>query len=598
MSTSNSLNSLPKIRQPRSPTDLADGETGICGDFNVCLRHLPKANVISEKFVNFFLAEVLIHANGAPDSERFATDLLRTEILGNPNFKLLPHWVIQEPSFADGYKAHTSVGSERETELYSPRFTRYSSDWSMVSTAKLWLPLRYGMPSARNTLRWSVVDSAMLFQTLNLSPFPYRTSFHNHDYAKNQWKLENHRILLGTSDAYKNFAPSGVNETIMAGIQEGGFPGIVGGFRTFSRIRVVGRRNETTEGAVLPPGGGSLDKMKLHLVVDKDVELFCRNAAISSHYSHWKDEFWHEACRKGLRSSAQVFEHCGTAAELNSVVRMLSYRGHRKEAALVTKEVDVKNEAIKDYIESHFGTANFTLYGGCDAEILKQPGEAASSSSGNGGTSTTGAIDIGALSSLERARHRIGDHRTLKLLLDDPEAIITVAAHSATRCWMLERMAVSLVSAYPKLKIIGTCECDESDNICNSENQHRQATSPQIHDTYPLKIYQVPYDFGLSQGKTRLAQLVETQYLLVLDDDFVRTPHTCIECMLAKMFSNWHTSFLPLDLVGFPVLEDERNFGAYRGKFRLSNTALFLEPFTHGWTPDGCVRVDFCPMVG
>ena len=45
-------------------------------------------------------------------------------------------------------------------------------------------------------------------------------------------------------------------------------------------------------------------------------------------------------------------------------------RGHRKEAALVTKAVDVKNEAIKDYIESHFETANFTLYGGCDAEVL------------------------------------------------------------------------------------------------------------------------------------------------------------------------------------------------------------------------------------
>ena len=112
-----------------------------------------------------------------------------------------------------------------------------------------------------------------------------------------------------------------------------------------------------------------------------------------------------------------------------------------------------------------------------------------------------------------------------------------------------------------------------------------------------LTVYPVPYDFGLSQGKTRLSELAQTSYLLILDDDFVRTHHTCIECMLAKMYSYWHTSFLPLDLVGFPVLEDERNFGAYRGKFRLQNTALFLEPFYHGNAPDGCIRVDFCPMV-
>ena len=65
-----------------------------------------------------------------------------------------------------------------------------------------------------------------------------------------------------------------------------------------------------------------------------------------------------------------------------------------------------------------------------------------------------------------------------------------------------------------------------------------------------LTIYPVPYDFGLSQGKTRLTELTTTEFLLVLDDDFVRTPHTCIECMMQKMYSNWHSAFLPLDLVG------------------------------------------------
>ena len=157
---------------------------------------------------------------------------------------------------------------------------------------------------------------------------------------------------------------------------------------------------------------------------------------------------------------------------------------------------------------------------------------------------------------------------------------------------MLERLAETLIPAYPRLKIIGTCECAEDDPVCDQ--------TPKPSQLYPnvLTIHPVPYDFGLSQGKTRLTELTQTNFVMILDDDFVRTHHTCLECMLAKMYSNWHTSFLPLDLIGFPVQEDERNFGAYRGKFRLVQTALYLEPFTNGGAqPDGCVRVDFCPMV-
>ncbi len=59
------------------------------------------------------------------------------------------------------------------------------------------------------------------------------------------------------------------------------------------------------------------------------------------------------------------------------------------------------------------------------------------------------------------------DVRIIKTLLDDPEDIITVAAHSAMRCWMLERLADSLVSTYPRLKVIGTCECAEDDPVCD-----------------------------------------------------------------------------------------------------------------------------------
>ena len=38
--------------------------------------------------------------------------------------------------------------------------------------------------------------------------------------------------------------------------------------------------------------------------------------------------------------------------------------------------------------------------------------------------------------------------------------------------------------------------------------------------------YDVPYDFGLSAGKTFLTAQTTTEFVLILDDDFVRTPHT------------------------------------------------------------------------
>ncbi|CAD7952239.1 unnamed protein product [Amoebophrya sp. A120] len=709
-----------EVKQPRSPTDLADLETGICGDVQMCLRHIPLGHTVGREYVHFIVDQVRNWKNGSPDLEKFGTEKMRSwmttpvQELENPNslstdgtqqtakLTLLPHWVIQEPTFADGYNAHILVGPEKQTELYTPRFQRSSSDWTLVSTAKLWLPLRYGQISSRNALRWSVMDSALLLQSLHLSPYPYRTAFYNHDWEKHYFKDNSYHLLIGISDQYRNFAQSGLNETIQAGISEGAYPGIVGGFRTFGRIRVVGRswkgvwkesraliagdsQQQTTQPAnnnqvaVTPPKpedafpySGTIaetqtpNQLRLRITVNKNVEFFCRNAAISSQYE-WKDEKLFEKCENALTSSSagaagisyfsssraapkNVFNFCGTSQEINSIVRMLSYRGnfdHQKELleeeevaraaatalqhGMIDQPEDAQNNKIREKINQHYGTASFTLFQNCKVEdesyenltldqykgiqigekLFKQQQMSTTTTTTTTVETTeteemtplpgilTGPVNLpqpgGALSAKEieekfghLERKNVLDFRTVQILLDNPEEVITIAAHSASRCWMLDRMEVSLKTSYPNMKIIGTCECAEEDPVCDP--------TP-IKKSDILTIYPVPYDFGLSQGKTRLTNLVTTKYLLILDDDFVRTHHTCIECMLAKMYSYWHTSFLPLDLVGFPVLEDERNFGAYRGKFRLQNTALFLEPFYHQNAPDGCIRVDFCPMV-
>ena len=44
-------------------------------------------------------------------------------------------------------------------------------------------------------------------------------------------------------------------------------------------------------------------------------------------------------------------------------------------------------------------------------------------------------------------------------------------------------------------------------------------------------------------------------------------------------------------LVGFPVQEDERNFGAFRGQMRVHNQQLFLEPFYRHLEADGCAPI-------
>ena len=60
----------------------------------------------------------------------------------------------------------------------------------------------------------------------------------------------------------------------------------------------------------------------------------------------------------------------------------------------------------------------------------------------------------------------------------------------------------------------------------------------------------------LTRGKRLLAQLARTEFILVLDDDFVRSPLSCVECMVLHMRSRLHSLSLPFDLLGFPILED------------------------------------------
>ena len=167
----------------------------------------------------------------------------------------------------------------------------------------------------------------------------------------------------------------------------------------------------------------------------------------------------------------------------------------------------------------------------------------------------------------------------------DPIKCVTLVAHSANRCHLLERMIASIHKLYPQMHAAVTCE--------------RVSSDPGITVTKygPVEWYSVPYDFGLSRGKSFSISKVYTEFVLVLDDDFTASFATCIECLLLRMKSKLHSALLPFDIIGFPVLEDERAFGAFRGSISLNDGSFAIEPFVRSPTADGCFRVDICPMV-
>ena len=128
---------------------------------------------------------------------------------------LFPGWALAEPHFADGFRYYGHRGSEDESDdrphfhsqLYSARAHKERADWSLIRSLKLsgkvvfilvavswlrsfsfrarvkrskhlkawprkmFLPLDYGPPSARNVLPRSTVDLTRRMLSLQLGPF-------------------------------------------------------------------------------------------------------------------------------------------------------------------------------------------------------------------------------------------------------------------------------------------------------------------------------------------------------------------------------------------------------------------------------------------
>uniref|UniRef100_A0A0G4FYQ5 Glycosyltransferase 2-like domain-containing protein n=1 Tax=Chromera velia CCMP2878 TaxID=1169474 RepID=A0A0G4FYQ5_9ALVE len=95
------------------------------------------------------------------------------------------------------------------------------------------------------------------------------------------------------------------------------------------------------------------------------------------------------------------------------------------------------------------------------------------------------------------------------------------------------------------------------------------------------------------------ANSLQREMVLLLDDDFLPTHETCLPCLLERFLGGGRGG-PALDVLGFPIREDERIFGAYRGSLREVGGLLVLEPYPRmggGGAVDGTVRYDLVPMA-
>ncbi|MBW2230164.1 MAG: glycosyltransferase [Deltaproteobacteria bacterium] len=133
----------------------------------------------------------------------------------------------------------------------------------------------------------------------------------------------------------------------------------------------------------------------------------------------------------------------------------------------------------------------------------------------------------------------------------------------------LDRLVVSCRRFYPGVRIL---VADDSREPVSRDD---------------VEVIVLPFDSGLSHGRNRLLDRVETKYFVLMDDDHVLTGETKLETLLDALDSG------EFDLVGGVQVEEDGGRFAWEGLFRRDGDTLVLAPGDQGEV-DGVKRVDFC----
>ncbi|CAJ1407041.1 unnamed protein product [Effrenium voratum] len=534
-----------KSWSPRSHTDRGDGVTTVCAS-HLAPRALPKDCDFGKQLLQAWISSYVQHG-AVPGFDGILTKMYkayvrtRQQTLADDSCAvvLLPGWSLAEPHFPDGFRYFGRRGSEDELEdrphfhsqLFSARAHKERADWVLVRSLKMFLPLDYGPPSARNVLPRSVVDMAQRMLSVRGAAKPMHFGVVKNS-AGRHWRTPVDMLDMMQNSMVQTF-DAGQPKLLP---REAALPGNMGGFRTFRDVRVVGTSSCGRNDA------------RVSIQDDgKQLRFYCRTGVRveAGQESQSYEAQAAKACRQALSVDKGRFELSGSPAWVNAAMSLLAFdplpgRSRSPEDDLRLTEAE---------LQSHFTNLSLSL-GTCGTSLVAK----------------------------------------LEALLDDVEEHMTVVAHSASRCELLDRLGASFRTMYGRLPVLVTCECPEAAG-CLEPSQRRHPAIPY------MSVIDVPFDFGLSRGKKLLVSSVNTEFILVLDDDFVRSPLSCLECMLWHMRSRLHSLTLPFDMLGFPILEDERNFGAFRGRLRATSNRLYLDPIVAESAADGCTRVGIHPMA-
>lgn len=121
---------------------------------------------------------------------------------------------------------------------------------------------------------------------------------------------------------------------------------------------------------------------------------------------------------------------------------------------------------------------------------------------------------------------------------------ITAIIKTFERPASVKRLVESIRRYYPDLRILVGDDSKEPQEVPGAE------------------LLALPHDIGLSAGRNRLVDAVETEYTLLLDDDFVFEPATRIELLLAALEA------------GFDLASGKVSGGEYHGLLMRAGETL------------------------
>ena len=145
---------------------------------------------------------------------------------------------------------------------------------------------------------------------------------------------------------------------------------------------------------------------------------------------------------------------------------------------------------------------------------------------------------------------------------------VTFIIKSFMRPGCLERLISSIRIRYPDVDIMVADD------------------GPEIVSRNDAKVFNLPFDTGLSYGRNYLVDRVSTEYFLLMDDDHVFEDSTKVEKLLHPLKHG------PFDLVGAQVLEAAGPF-PWQGLMEIDGTCLTMKPGNRG-EYEATQKVDFC----